>query len=105
MDNRDIYDSEKDSTNHFLNVLSGQRHYNIHGEGSSTSILPTVLSLCCLIFWDTISSANFEAYKPKLIEEIRTAAPNVIGWSPYTDFYPVFAWDMIGLMELKPKQH
>lgn len=99
-----ILDTNQDleDINHFLQLLSNQRHYAVHGEGSSVSILPIALSLCCLIFWDSVNQDIFDRYHEEVVNEVRAATPNSQRQSEYTDFYPIFSWQFVSLMELYP---
>lgn len=95
-------DQDVDNMDHFLQILSNQRHYNVHGEGSSVSILPIALSLCCLVFWDAIEQSDFDNYQSEVVDEVRVAAPGNPRQSEYTDYYPVFRWEVVSLMQLRP---
>ncbi|WP_423743189.1 hypothetical protein V5735_08790 (plasmid) [Haladaptatus sp. SPP-AMP-3] len=99
-----VIDSDEDigEMDHFLQILSNQRHYNVHGEGSSVSILPITFSLCCLIFWDAIEQSDFDKYRSKFVDEVRAAVPGNPRQSEYTDYYPIFRWEVVSLMQLCP---
>lgn len=60
MGNEDILEREKDSTEHFLAVLSEQRNYTIHGQGNSRILAPLALNLCNLVLLDMIGSQNYD---------------------------------------------
>jgi len=71
MGNKKTLEEEINSTGHFLRVLSDQRNYNIHGNGSSATIAPLALSLCCLIFWDMIEEGVYAKYQETILKEMR----------------------------------
>ena len=70
MGNEKTLNDELASTNHFLRVLASQRNYNIHGNGSSPTIAPLALSLCCLVFWDIIDEDSYKEYQEELLRQM-----------------------------------
>ena len=70
MGNEETLNEELGSTNHFLRILASQRNYNIHGNGSSPTIAPLALSLCCLVFWDIIDEDAYKEYQEKLLRQM-----------------------------------
>lgn len=72
--NSKTLDDELGSTNHFLRVLGkGQRNYNIHGNGSASSIAPIALSLCCLVFWDLVEKETYQKYQEEILRKLRNS--------------------------------
>jgi hypothetical protein len=71
MGNEDILDRELESTEHFLAVLSSQRHFNMHGQGTSLVITPLALNLCNLIFLDFLGEDNFDKYHEMYLGDAR----------------------------------
>ena len=71
MGNENTLEDEINSTGHFLRVLSDQRSYNIHGNGSSATIAPLALSLCCLVFWDMVDEETYNSYQEDILREMR----------------------------------
>jgi hypothetical protein len=67
-----VYD-ELDSTQHFLRVFSKLRNENIHGQQTSRIIGSIVISLCCLVLWDSISSEDVQSRRSQIKEQIETA--------------------------------
>ncbi|AGB17092.1 hypothetical protein Halru_2510 [Halovivax ruber XH-70] len=59
MGNTSILDRERDSTQNFLAVMSEQRNFNIHGNGSGAIIGVLGLTLCCLVIWDMIDEQDY----------------------------------------------
>jgi hypothetical protein len=81
MSNEETLEDEIDSTGHFLRVLSDQRSYNIHGNGSSATIAPLALSLCCLVFWDMIDEETYSDYQENILREMRQSQAQQRGMS------------------------
>jgi len=71
MGSEDVLERELSSTGHFLAVLSNQRHYNIHGKGSSGVITPLALNLCNLLFLDMIGPEQYENLREQYLIEQR----------------------------------
>lgn len=65
MGNEDILERELESTKHFLAILSEQRNYSIHGQGSSRVIAPLALNLCSMVLLDKLGSDRYG----KIVEE------------------------------------
>jgi hypothetical protein len=72
--NTQVLEKELESTNHFLRIAGkSQRNYNIHGNGSASSIAPIVLSLCCLVFWDVIDEEPYQNYQEEILKQLRSS--------------------------------
>ena len=71
MSNEETLRDELGSTEHFLRVFSDQRDYNMHGNGSGSTIAPLALTLCCLVLWDMIDEDTYQEYRNQLLRELR----------------------------------
>lgn len=68
MGNEETLRDELGGTEHFLRVFSDQRNYNMHGNGSGSTIAPLALTLCCLVLWDVIEEDSYQEYQNKYIK-------------------------------------
>lgn len=71
MGNEDILNREMNSTEHFLAVLSSQRNFNIHGQGTSSIIAPLALNLSNLVFLDFLGEQHFDEYQENFLRNQR----------------------------------
>lgn len=70
-DSVDIIDEEiSDGTNNFLRVIGKHRDFNLHGQRSTRTLAPVVLTLCCLYIWDLVEEATYEEQREEVIKSI-----------------------------------
>ena len=85
---------EMTSTQHFFRVFAKLRNENVHGQEMSRIIGSIVVTLCCMVLWDSVGSEDYESRSSK-IENLVESTENYYTEESTTPlaFFPV---DRIG---------
>jgi hypothetical protein len=54
----------------FLGIITDQRNYNQHGEGSTSIISAIVLTLICLLIWDAMDEEQYKRSRQEVVRKI-----------------------------------
>jgi hypothetical protein len=86
----EIDKQEDEGTHNFFAIIKQVRNNNSHGAEAVRTLVPVMVTLCCLCIWDVISDETYEAEQNKY-EEQRT----ILGITPETQgrlrrLYPLY---------------
>lgn len=93
--------TDPDATD-FFGLIVDQRHYNAHGEGSTSIISPIILTLICLLIWDAVNEAQYLENRQSVVQGIKNTQIEFAENQSYDDvtkhyndnypslFYPIY---------------